>query len=273
MVERRVGTFRNARARGASVRMPRPSNDKRFAFFGRFVLALLVVCLLGLAGYGIKQAVDKVNAQKIAEVVIEGELNYVSGEVIKDSVVRFVTSSLVSLDLDVLKQELEAQPWIREVAIRREWPDRLIIHIEEEVPIARWGENSLLNQQGAIFTPPDISALMSLPLLSGPVEDAKEVMEQYLEFNQLLYPLGVRIRDLTMNARGAWTMTLTNGIVVRLGREQELARLRRLVVFLQAMGPERLNDVVALDLRYRNGIAVEHDNTPRVPQDGALVVR
>src|SRR5690606_33729919 len=132
------------------------------------------------------------------------------------------------------------------------WPDRLIINVEEEVAIARWGEHSLLNQQGMIFTPQEIDSLIQLPLLSGPVEDAKEVMEQYLEFNQLLYPLGVRIRDLTMNARGAWTLTLTNGIEVRLGREQELARLRRLVVFLQAMGPEKLNDVAALDLRYRN---------------------
>src|SRR5690606_25793212 len=198
--------------RGASVRMPRPSNERRLAMAGRFLLAALGLSLLALAGVGIKQAVDKVNAQKIAEVVIEGELNFASGESIKESVLRFVALSLVSIDLDQLKQELEANPWIHKVAIRREWPDRLIINVEEEVAIARWGEHSLLNQQGMIFTPQEIDSLIQLPLLSGPVEDAKEVMEQYLEFNQLLYPLGVRIRDLTMNARGAWTLTLTNGI-------------------------------------------------------------
>jgi cell division protein FtsQ len=273
MAERRVGTFRSARARGASVRMPSQNNERRLALAGRFLLAALGLGLVTLAGVGIKHAVEKVNAQKIAEVGIEGELNFVSGDDIKDSVMRFVATSLVSIDLDVLKQELEDQPWIANVTIRREWPDRLVIHVEEEVAIARWGDDALVNQQGRIFRPGDISALMQLPLLAGPKGEAKEVMEQYLEFNQLLYPLGVRIRDLTMNARGAWTMTMTNGIEVRLGREQELARLRRLVVFLQTMGPERLNDVAALDLRYRNGIAVEHEATPSAPTDGALVVR
>jgi cell division protein FtsQ len=273
MAERQVGTFRSARARGASVRMPPQNNERRLALVGRFMLAAFGLGLVALAGVGIKQAVEKVNAQKITEVAIEGDLNFASDDDIKESVKRFVATSLVSIDMDVLKRELEDQPWISDVAIRREWPGRLIIHVNEEVAIARWGDDALVNQQGHIFKPDDISALMQLPLLSGPKGEAKEVMQQYLEFNQLLYPLGVRIRDLTMNARGAWTMTLTNGIVVRLGREQELARLRRLITFLQVMGAERLNGVTALDLRYRNGIAVEHAGTPGTPKDGALVAR
>ncbi|HWK52846.1 MAG TPA: cell division protein FtsQ/DivIB [Hyphomicrobiales bacterium] len=247
-------------------------NTRRLAGFGRVLLAVLGLSITALAGIGIKQAVDKVNEQKIETVAIEGELNFVSEDAIKDSVLRFVATSLVSIDLAVLKQELEAQPWIHQVAIRREWPGRLIIKVEEEVAIARWGSGALLNQQGGTFTPHSIDGMQQLPHLSGPPGREKEVMGQYLEFNQLLYPLGVRIRDLTMNERSAWTLTLTNGVMVRLGREHVLERLRRLVVFLELLGPERIGDVAAIDLRYRNGIAVEHV-TAADDEDGRLVAR
>jgi cell division protein FtsQ len=144
--------------------------------------------------------------------------------------------------------------------------------VEDVVAIARWGDGALVNQQGTVFKPDDISMLMQLPFLSGPAGKAKEVMEQYLQFNHLLYPLGLRIRDLAMSARGAWTLTLTNGIVVRLGHEEVVTRLRRLVVFLQTMGVEQLDDVAALDLRYHNGVAVEHGMTAAAAQS-ALVAR
>lgn len=266
-------TTLRAHGRGASPRQQSVQDGtRRLAVLGRVLLAVLGLSITTLAGFGIKQAVDRVNEQKIETVAIEGELNFVSEDAIKDSVLRFVATSLVAIDLDVLKQELQAQPWIHKVEISREWPGRLIIKVEEEVAIARWGEGQLLNQQGSIFAPQNIDGMQQLPRLSGPPGREKEVMGQYLEFNQLLYPLGVRIRNLTMNERSAWTLTLTNGVVVRLGREHVLERLRRLVVFLEVLGPERLGDVAAIDLRYRNGIAVEH-MVPADDDSGRLVAR
>jgi len=276
MTDRQVGQFRSARARGASVRMPAQANDRKLATIGRLLLAIMGLSISALVVVGVKQAVEKVNQQKIETVVIEGELNFVSEDAIKESVLRFVATSLVAIDLDVLKQELEAQPWINHVAIRREWPDKLMIQVEEEVAIARWGEGELLNQAGQIFSPRSIVDQMQLPHLSGPSENEKTVMSQYLEFNQLLYPLGVRIRDLSMNERSAWSMTLTNGVVVRLGREKVLERLRRLVVFLESRFAEDLQEVATIDLRYRNGLAVSHQSVQPLElpgSDGRLVAR
>jgi len=169
---------------------------------------------------------------------------------------RFASASLVAIDLDLLKAELETQPWISQVAVRREWPDRLVIQVEEEQPIARWNEEHLLNQQGQIFSPENALDELQLPRLTGPAQSEQTVMLQYLQFNQLLYPLGVRIRDLALNERGAWTMTLTNGAVVRLGRDRVLERLRRLVVFLESEHGKQIVNIGSIDLRYRNGIAV-----------------
>lgn len=261
---RQVGTFRSGRARGASVNMPGRDNQGRYALVGRVMVTLLGLGLTLLAGYGVVQAYHKVNAQKIETVQIEGTLQYVSGEDIKEAVNRFASASLVTIDLDMLKAELETQPWISQVNVRREWPDRLVIQVEEEQPIARWNENQLLNQQGQIFSPENAMAELQLPRLTGPEHSEQTVMLQYLQFNQLLYPLGVRIRNLALNDRSAWTMTLTNGAEVRLGRDHVLDRLRRLVVFLESdYGKEAVN-IGSIDLRYRNGIAVAPRTEERV---------
>lgn len=255
-MNRQVGTFRSGKARGASVTMPGRDHQGRYALVGRIMVALLGLGLSVLAGYGVVQAYRKVNAQKIETVQIEGMLQYVSGDDIKAAVSRFASASLVAIDLDLLKAELERQPWISQVTVRREWPDRLVIKVEEEQAIARWNEVHLLNQQGQIFSPESALDQLQLPRLTGPEQSEQTVMLQYLQFNQLLYPLGVRIRDLALNDRGAWTMTLTNGAQVRLGRDQVLDRLRRLVVFLESdYGKEAVN-IGSIDLRYRNGIAV-----------------
>ncbi len=255
---RQVGTFRSSRARGASVRMPKQSRQRRYAALGRVLVVSLGLGLATTAGVVVLDAWRKVNEQKIATVQIEGALNFVSEAAIKEAVSRFVSDSLVALDLAQLKTGLEMQPWINEVSVRREWPDRLIIHVQEEQPIARWGAGQLLNQQGQIFSPQDDVAQLQLPQLTGPSQSEENVMRQYLQFNQLLYPLGVRIRDLALNDRGAWTMTLTNGVVVRLGKDAVLERLRRLVAFLESEYSSRLGSFASLDLRYTNGIAVAY---------------
>ena len=256
MSNRQVGTFRSSRARGASVSTPVRDHQSRYALVGRLMVAVLGLGLTVLAGYGVVQAFHTVNAQKIGTVQIEGTLNYVSEAEIKDAVSRFVSASLVAIDLELLKAELETQPWISQVNVRREWPDRLVIHVEEEQPIARWNDAQLLNQQGQIFSPQSAMDQLQLPRLTGPEQSEQAVMLQYLQFNQLLYPLGVRIRDLVLNDRGAWTMTLTNGAEVRLGRDKVLERLRRLVVFLESDYGDQIVNIGSIDLRYRNGIAV-----------------
>jgi cell division protein FtsQ len=254
--DRQVGKFRSRTARGASVRMPAQSRQGLYAVVGRLLVALLGLGAFGIACVGIYLALQQVSAQRIETVAIEGQVNFVSEEEIKDTVSRFVSASLVALDLESLKNELEMLPWISKVAVRREWPDKLIINVEEELAIARWRDTELLNQQGQIFVPESIEGLSNLPRLSGPARSEKEVMEQYQKFNQLMYPLGVRIRDLSMNDRGALTMLLTNGVKVKLGKEDVLERVRRLVAFMESSYSADLLNMETIDLRYTNGIAV-----------------
>ncbi len=42
-------------------------------------------------------------------------------------------------------------PWVRKVALRRQWPRRLEVTIEEHSPLARWNDAGLVNAQGEVF--------------------------------------------------------------------------------------------------------------------------
>lgn len=264
MSERIVGNYRPPRGRGASVRMPARDRQHWFASVGRVFLAVLGLALTGLIGFGLKEAFIKVNTQKISMVQIDGALHFLSRNELEDAVNQFVETSLVALDLSLLKQDLEAEAWVSRAEVRRQWPDRLIIRIEEEVAIARWGKGQLLNQQGRVFQPQDIAEQLQLPYLSGPEGSESMVMQQYQQFNQLLYPLGVRMRDLELNERGAWTITFTNTaqgdnlVQVRVGRDDVLERMRRLVTLLESNAIANMPLLASIDLRYGNGLAVSY---------------
>jgi cell division protein FtsQ len=262
MAERIVGNYRPPRGRGASMRVPERTRPHWLASAGRILLAVFGLALTGLIGFGIKEAFVTVNTQKISKVQIEGALHFLSRTDLEEAVYQFVETSLVALDLDQLKLGLEAKPWVSRAEVRRQWPDRLIIRIEEEVAIARWGKGQLLNQQGHVFQPDDIAEQMQLPYLSGPEGSENMVMQQYQQFSQLLYPLGVRMRDLELNERGAWTITFSNTaqgdnlVQVKVGREDVLDRMRRLVTFLESEAGAGMPPLAAIDLRYENGLAL-----------------
>lgn len=237
------------------LQVPEPSRVSA----ARVLVLLFSIGVIGAAGFGVRLAVQKMTARHIETVHIEGNLTYVTEDQIKQAVGAEVSTSLISVDLALIKQKLEALPWIREAEIRREWPDTLNIYVEEEIAIARWGLDELLNQQGQVFHPDTVGDELTLPLLAGPEHSEARVMRQYQEFNQLLYPLGVRIRDLTLNSSGSYELTLTNGVRVKLGRKDLLERLRRLVVFLESAHGQDLQNVESIDLRYRNGLAVQRN--------------
>ena len=62
---------------------------------------------------------------------------------------------------------------------------------------------------------------------------------------------------LTMEARGAWTIWLDNGIEVIVGREQMKARLLRFLHLYKTELEPQAKNIERVDIRYTNGAAVK----------------
>ncbi len=85
---------------------------------------------------------------------------------------------------------------MRTVEVRRTWPDRLEVAIEEQVALANWGGGKLVNTHGELF---DAALIESLPAFAGPAGSEGEVTRRYREFAQLLARLGLSTRQIALS--------------------------------------------------------------------------
>lgn len=168
-----------------------------------------------------------------------------------------------SVNLDLVRGTLEKLPWVRRVAVRRVWPARLEVSVEEHKPVARWGEGrgELVNSHAEVFSAALPEALAEqLPLLYGPQGTAPEVLKRYSEFVSAFRPIGEKPVQLVLSPRLAWRTRLANGMQVELGREQQKApvslRLARFVDIYPELIASRPSRPAVVDLRYPNGFAV-----------------
>lgn len=189
----------------------------------------------------------------LREVRVEGELHHVTREQLKLIAERHLKGNFFTLDLMKARAAFEKLPWARNVSVRRRWPDRLEVVVEEHREIARWGNVALVNSYGELFQAASDS---DLPVFYGPGDGVREVAEHYALFSRILGAPGLKIAQLALSPRRAWTIGTDQGMVIEIGREQVQQRLQKFAgVYEQTLGSlER--EVRYADLRYPNGFAV-----------------
>ncbi len=211
----------------------------------------------------------RVPSLPLRQVVFTQELQHTRRAEIEQSLPRVLKGNFFSLNLEAVRGELESLPWVRKVELRRVWPARLEVKIEEHRPVARWGEDreELVNTFGEVFaaTAP-AEELSGLPLLHGPQGTAPEVLKRYAEFVGNFRALGQQPVQVTLSPRLAWQLKLDNGMLVEMGREQQKSpvgvRLQRFIEVYPELVAKRAVRPAVVDLRYPNGFAM------RVAGDG-----
>ena len=136
-------------------------------------LALALCAVVALAIAAVTWLVRQ-PAFAFREVVITTPLNHASGAHLESVVREELAGTFFTLDLDRAGRALTRVPWVRGVALRRQWPRRLEIDVVEHKPLARWNDAGLVNTRGEVFTA-DWDA--DLPQFSGPEGRSASVTE------------------------------------------------------------------------------------------------
>ncbi len=224
-----------------------------------YVRPMLVVSLLGLLGFSGwhgYQWLMRPTTLPIRQVKVVNQLRHVDSQLLAARLREDTRGGFFSLDLEKLSRELKAIPWIYDAAVRRIWPDRLEISIEEQQPIARWGDNLLLNRYGEVFDPGGAFKDLSLPKISGIHGRETDLILFFNQADRVLSPLGLRMVELREDARGDQRLILDNGIELALGRKNRIKRLKRFALAYRKTLQPFMNRIAVLDLRYANGFAV-----------------
>jgi cell division protein FtsQ len=219
----------------------------------RIGLSLAGIAVMAVAVAALGWLLD----QPIQRVIVTGRLQRVSAlDVEKVVRGRLMGAGLVSVKLDQISEGLRTLPWVDSAAVQRSWPRGLKIEIVEQVAVARWNDSGLVNARGQLFMSDTHFVPPELPQLSGPGGTEAEVTARYLATQGRLTEVGLRLLSLTLDARGAWNITLDNAVQVRLGRQQIDARFERFMLVAAKVVSQRAADIAYVDMRYGNGFAV-----------------
>jgi cell division protein FtsQ len=229
--------------------------------------ALLGMVALALVGSGLWWVAQRPEFA-LRTIRVEGteqvSLRYVNAATVRNTALPRIQGNFFTADLTAVKAAFEAVPWVRHASVRREWPNTLVVDLEEHVPLGTWGEDGkLVSVQGEVFTANLAEAEEDgeLPEFSGPNGSEREVVARFRELRKWLAPADLEPEAVQLSSRYAWTVRLDNGVTVQLGREQTKDTLKARVERLVGIYPQlvaRLQDrIESVDMRYPNGLALK----------------
>ncbi len=194
--------------------------------------------------------------QPVQSVRISGEFAQVSKADFERAMEPLLAPGLLRIDVEALRRAALDVPWVREVTVRRVWPDGLEISVAEREAVARWAGGGYLERGGGHFRSEGRAGLGALPVLAGPEGMQQRVLALHAELERVFKPLGIRVAATELTPRGVLYATLDGGprLVMRSGAlPGEAVVYAR--TFAKLMG-DRLHEIERIDFRYPNGFAV-----------------
>lgn len=235
------------------------------------VFALLVVGTG--AGWASRHA-----AFAIRGIVVTGEVTHNNAVTLRANVAPRLSGTFLTMDLTAARLAFEAVPWVRQAVVRREFPNRLKVLLQEHKAVAYWGaegESRLVNSFGEVFEA-NVGEVEqeALPRLSGPDGQAAQVLAMYQTLQPQFDALDMTLAQLELTGRGGWRARLETDAVLELGggsMAEVLARTQRFLKTLTQVTsrygrkPEALE---AADLRHEDGYAIRLRGVTTLAADG-----
>ena len=248
----------NTRNRSEEVSTSNRNNGTRLAGM-LFLLAVLCTVLFG--GWVVLGWMEDAQRLPLSKLVVTGERHYTRNDDIRQSILALgAPGTFMTQDVNIIQQQIERLPWIKQASVRKQWPDELKIHLVEYVPIARWNDQHMIDAQGNAFSvPASRTSKQILPMLYGPEGSENEVLQGYRDMGQVLAKDRFTVKEAAMTARRSWQLTLTNDIKLNLGRGDTMKRLARFVELypvLQQQSQADAKRISYVDLRYDSSAAV-----------------
>lgn len=194
-----------------------------------------------------------------------GKPKHVTSESITKEALPRIKGNFFTANLDQVRDSVAAVPWVREAKVRREWPNHLYVQVEEHKPFGSWGDGDhLISVKGELFTANVAEAeedIGQIPEFAGPDGTQEEVLAKYQVFKEIFKPIGLVPNGVKLSPRYSWTVKLSNGTQVELGRDQKRGevdtRLKRFIAVYPQITAKFQDKIDSVDLRYPAGLTIK----------------
>ena len=249
-------TSRRALAESEHKRQLALRRRRRQALIGLAAVGVTILTVMAVATDGLLRP----GAFPIKELRLEGEFNHLNPDKVRAAIMQELGDNYFSLDLSRIEQAVEDLPWAYQATVQRSWPHGLTVRVEEQHPVARWGEKNWLNDKAEIIELEQMVETNDLVSLSGPDGIAAEVWRKYNEWLFLFRSQGMEIGSIDVDERYAWSLQVIptqskHKFRVFLGVDDHDQRLNRFLSAFATLKPEG-DSLLHVDLRYPNGMAV-----------------
>lgn len=233
------------------VRRHEPRSFGRVFSMRAMLILVVAVALAGAAG----RLLDP-RTLPVRSVRVQGEFFHLSPQTLQELAKDTVRGGFFNVNVDSVRSALLAEAWVADVAVRRIWPDALELHVREQIAVAIWRGQALINDRAVLFRPDPASFPLDLPILAGPEDAVPLVLDRFRYLQHTLSARGLSAVELVLNERRAWAFRLAEGPSVNLGRGHFVERLERFVVAIPDQLEGRMHEIEMVDMRYTNGFAV-----------------
>jgi cell division protein FtsQ len=258
-----------------ATRKPRPSAAAPVPLDVRAMNALaglvFVAALLVLLGAAVKWA-TRSPVFTLRGIVLEAALHRTNVASVRTNALPRLAGNFFSIDLDVARAAFESVPWVRRATVRRVWPNRLAVTLEEHQPAALWQGDSerrnerLVNSHGEVFEA-NVGEVEEedLPTLAGADAASAQMLAMLHRLGTVLAPLERQVRLLRLSSRGSWRAELDGGATLELGRGSDDEVGARVLRFTRTLAEvaarfsaagEKPRALLAADLRHPDGYAL-----------------
>ncbi|NNC36797.1 MAG: FtsQ-type POTRA domain-containing protein [Hyphomonadaceae bacterium] len=181
--------------------------------------------------------VDVVGEGRISEAEVRARLGVQPGDYLFD------------MDIETAQERVQSLSWVDTAVIRRLWPNRVVVHINERRPFALWQSNEvihLVDNNGVVITDAQLPNFSHLPLVigGGAAENAPDLLQEIGKYENIAKD----IKAIVYVGERRWDIVLEDGTRILLPEDRPHEALARLVTYDQEHGLLNL-DIERIDMR------------------------
>ena len=263
-------SMRRKKAAITSIHDKPPTRKEKLINAGGWVLLCIAFLVLLVGLFGLYKVVTDA---KVATLQVVGVDSPIENQTLSQHLAPVVKDNYFTSDLEQIRDRALEVSWVDRVVVSRAWPNGIRVRVMPRHAIARWGTGRLLSDGGDVYSEAQVRDHHNLPLLHGPLSQSKVMMRRYNEINQLFHPANLRLKELYLTERMTWFMQFDSGLRIIVDQDQTMSKLQRLSHLAQTDLKPVWSNISAIDLRYRNGLAIQWKDA-KVPKiiNGGFVV-
>ena len=191
-------------------------------------------------------------AYPIDEVEITSTSSNYDNERIEDIVASIQGKDLLSLDLSDIKSKIRSDGWIRDVEIKKSFPDKLKIIIISQQPYAIYN-SKIMMMDGTLVKASSLPH--DLPIISDHTHDSRSSMNTMNITGELLRKIDLDIKKIEIHHSLIKVFTSANILIS--DRDNYEVNLNRLVLSFKDLQKLFKKDIKSIDMRYSSGFAIK----------------